>query len=292
MIFNLTKKLISLFPSTLPFRLYNILIKIPFLKNLINLTIQKLTPDQLDIQEGKIIFDKEDPVMSGAISLGQYEPETMTLFRSFLKEGDVFIDIGANLGYFTVIAANRVGHQGKVFSYEPDPHNFKLLEKNIAINEFKNVTAVPIALSDSAGKRDLFFGDNHCTHSFNDKKNNGESELVITDTLDNSLKNLGCLKVNLIKIDIEGAEPIAFEGMKETIENNRSLVIFFEFYPNAIKRLDYSPIEFLEKLKNLGFSLSVIDEDLKTCSVIKDLKTFTKTFHEKDLSRNLIAIRK
>ena len=229
--------------------------------------------------------------MSGGISLGDYEPETVALFRSSLKDGMTVVDIGANLGYFTVIAAGRVGPLGKVYSYEPDSRNFKLLKENIAVNNFKNVTAIPIALSDCAGTRELFFGDNQCTHSFSDKKGAGIFESVPTDTLDNSLKSLGSSKVDIIKIDIEGAEPIALEGMRETIRINPNLTMLFEFYPNAIKRLGYSPLGFLERVKEFGFSISVIDEDGRTRDIVNDLAAFSKSFPEKDLSKNLVAVK-
>ena len=72
----------------------------------------------------------------------------MKIFRTVLKKGMKIVDIGANLGYFTVIAARRVGPSGRIFSYEPDPHNYALLKKNIETNHFKNVIPVPVALSD------------------------------------------------------------------------------------------------------------------------------------------------
>lgn len=174
-LFHFAKKLLSFFPTSWPFKTYNALIQIPFLKGLIGLVIRRLTPDYVDIPEGRVIFDRDDPVMSGAISFGKYEPETIALFRSYLKEGMTVVDIGANLGYFTVIAAGLVGPSGKVFSYEPDPHNFALLEKNVSVNGFKNVTNFPVALSDRRGTRELFFGDNQTTHSFSDKRGVGRS---------------------------------------------------------------------------------------------------------------------
>lgn len=254
-----------------------------------SLTIRWLTPDYVDIPEGRIVFDKDDPVMAGAISLGEYEPETVVFFRSCLKKGMTVIDIGANLGYFTVIAAGQVGPAGKVFSYEPDPRNFNLLKKNIVTNGFKNVRAILVALSDCPGTRKLFFGDNQTTHSFGDKKGTGQSESVITNTLDNSLKTLDCSKIDVIKMDIEGAEPLALEGMRETIAGNPALIIIFEFHPKAIKRLNHSPLEFLERFKELGFSLSLIDEDHGSRVPVDDLAAFTESFYDKELSKNLIA---
>ena len=256
-----------------------------------SLTIRWLTPDYVDIPEGRIVFDKDDPVMAGAISFGKYEPETITIFRSCLKESMAVIDIGANLGYFTVIAASKVGPSGKVFSYEPDSHNFNLLEKNIAINGFKNVVAILVALSDRVGRRELFFGDNQTTHSFGDKMGAGQSESVVTDTLDNSLKAFGHPRIDIIKMDIEGAEPIALEGMGGTIARNLSLIIIFEFHPKAIRRLNHSPLRFLERFKELGFSLSLIDEDRGSRIPVDDLAAFTESFRDKELSKNLIAVK-
>ena len=288
----LVKKLLSLLPPTWPFRIYNALLLVPFGKPLMSFAIRRLTPEYIDLPEGRILFDKDDPVMAGALSLGEYEPETMAIFRSCLKSGMTIVDIGANLGYFTVIAAGRVGSSGTVFAYEPDPHNFDLLERNITVNGFSNARAFPVALSDRAGTRQLFFGDNQTTHSFGDKRNTGRSESVVTDTLDNSLKTLGHPQIDLVKMDIEGAEPLALDGMRETIERNPTLIILFEFHPKAIQRLDRSPVEFLAKFKEVGFSLSAIDENSRTRAAVDDIASFVESFRDKELSKNLLAMRK
>jgi FkbM family methyltransferase len=267
------------------------LLKVPFFKQPMSWAIQRVTPRELEIPEGTIIFDKDDPAMSGAITLGQYEPEMMSFFRSSLTPGMTVVDIGANLGFFTVIAAGKVGPSGKVFAYEPDPHNFDLLKKNIAVNSFTTVKASSTALSDRVGTRELFFGDNNTTHSFGDKRGAGRSETVSTDTLDNSLKQYGSPQIDLIKMDIEGAEPIALEGMLDTIKKNPNLILLFEFHPNAIKRVGHSPLGLLKRLTELGFSLSVIDEDKKVRTPINDCVAFTESFQGKEMSRNLIAVK-
>ena len=286
---NLVKMTISLFPPSWPPAIYNSLVKVTFLKTMMMFVLKRITPTSADIPEGKIIFDPEDPIMASWLSLGQYEPEMVALFQSSIEKGMTVVDIGANLGYFTVISSHRVGPEGKVFAFEPDPHNFSLLQKNISTNEFRNVTASQIALSDRSGTRELFFGDNNTTHSFSDKRGKRKSETVTTDTLDNILKADGSPRVDLIKMDIEGAEPVAFEGMKETLSNNPKLIVFFEFYPNAIKRLGCDPITFLEDFRKLGFTISVIDENAGQLITIHDVATFTNTFPKKDWTRNMIA---
>ncbi len=289
---NLLRKAVSLFPATWPAKTYNILLAAPFLKGPLSLAIRKMAPREIDLPEGKVMFDPEDPVISGTVGFGQYEPETVACFRASLTSGMNVVDIGANLGYFTVIAAGRVGPSGHVFAYEPDPHNFALLKKNIATNSFGHVTTLPIALSDTAGSRELFFGDNQCTLSFSDKKGAGRSETVETDTLDASLAKLGAPRIDIIKMDIEGAEPIAFAGMQETLARNPTLTILFELYPNSIRRLGHDPLAFLQKIVSLGFTLSAIDEDHRNRASITDLPAYLASFPKKDHTRNLIAVRK
>src|SRR5207244_1887591 len=114
--------------------------------------------------------------------------------------------------YYTVIFGTRTGQAGKVFAFEPEKNNYLILQKNIKENRLKNVMLINKALSDSAGTRKLFLeDDNRGHHSFaNHKtKNKERTVLVETDTLDNALKKFGSPQIDILKIDIEGAEPIA-----------------------------------------------------------------------------------
>ncbi len=289
---KLTKKTLSIFPPATPAKIYNILIKIPILKQMANSFIKSAIPDYLETNEWKLILDKDDVAMSGYLALGSYEPETIKIFKDLLKEGATVVDIGTNIGYYTVIAGKRVGPKGKVFAYEPNRDSFNLLQQNIKINNFKNITPVNIALSDSLGRRVLYFGDNKCTHSFSDNRKTGRNELVETDTLDNSLKKHGSPKIDMIKMDIEGAEILALEGMIETIERSPGLIIFTEFYPKAIRRLGKSPIEFLKKMQGLGFSIFAIDEDRKRPTPLDDFEAFVSSFPDDESFRNLYAVKK
>ena len=315
---KIARKTVSILPPTWPAKIYNTAIKVPGLKTPMSRVIQHIAPTHVDLPEGTVTFDKEDPVMAGQIGLGKYEQHTISLFRSLLRPGMNVVDIGANLGYYTVIAASRVGPSGHVFAYEPDPHNYALLRKNIAANGFGNVTAIPAALADKSSTRELYFADNQCTLSFDDKKGTGISETVRTQTLDESLASLspdgimqthGVLtyegmvhplqtlraydkpRVDVIKMDIEGAEPIAFAGMKETLARNPRVTILCEFYPNSIKRLGYSPVGFLQEIASLGFKLAAIDEDRGMTTPITDIQAFYESFQGKEATRNFIATR-
>lgn len=289
---KIIKKTLSLFPPTWPLKTYNFLIKLPILKSIINHFIKIATPDIVDIGDGKLIFNKEDPVMTGWVSFGSFEPETVKLFRQSLKKDMVIVDIGANIGYYSVIASNRVGPNGKVFAYEPDNDNFAFLNKNIEINKLTNTIPIMTALSDSIGERDLYIGDKKCTtHAFSDNMGTGVKKIVHTDTLDNSLQKYGSPIVDIIKIDIEGAEILAIEGMKNTIAKSHNLILFTEFYPKAMRRLGKRPVEYLKRLHSLGFSLYVINENLGGLTKINDFDGFTSGFSDDESVKNIYAVK-
>mgnify|MGYP001562904716 CR=1 FL=1 len=288
---KLTKKTLSILPPTMPAKIYNAMIKVPALKQLANSLIKSAIPDCLETEEWKLLLDKDDVAMSGYLALGSYEPETIRIFKESMKEGATVVDIGTNIGYYTIIAGKKVGPMGKVFGYEPNTDSFNLLQRNILINNFDNITPVNMALSNILGERVLYFGDNKCTHSFADNRKTGKNEMVPTDTLDNSLKKYGSPKIDVIKMDIEGAEILALEGMTETIERSPELVIFTELYPKAIRRLGKSPIELLEKMRDLGFSISVIDEDRKDIVTLSDFGSFISSFRDDESYKNLYAVK-
>ena len=89
-----------------------------------------------------------------------YEPNQTKIVKKYVHEGDVVIDVGAHVGYYTLLMAQLVGKNGKVYSFEPDPVNFELLKKSVEINGFENVVLIQKAVSDTTEKIKLFLGDN------------------------------------------------------------------------------------------------------------------------------------
>lgn len=88
--------------------------------------------------------------------LNDFEPEVTEVFLSHVMPGDVVLDIGAHIGYYTVLAARSVGNEGRVIAFEPDPQNYSLLVKNVAKNGYRNVTAVQKAVSWNSGYAQLY----------------------------------------------------------------------------------------------------------------------------------------
>jgi len=182
------------------------------------------------------------------------------LFQSVVKKGMTVVDIGANLGCYTLMAANLVGEKGKVFSFEPDPENFSLLLKNIEANGYQNVKAFDMAISDKSGEIKLFLSEEHRgEHKIYDSGEKRQTIYVKTSPLDTFFKK-EYPRIDIIKIDVEGAEGMVFAGMKQIIKANPRVVIFTEFWPKALEMAGSSPKDLLKTVRDQGFLIYIINE--------------------------------
>jgi FkbM family methyltransferase len=194
--------------------------------------------------------------------LDRYEPETTRLFRRLLRPGMTVVDIGAHAGYFTLIGASCVGPTGTVYAFEPFPASFQQLQRNIALNGYKNIHAVRKAVSDATGVRKLLVnpkGSDRNSLFAGETSWVPDSPEVETIRLDDYLKACGWPRIDLIKMDIEGAEPAALAGMKQTIEKCAVRFIITEFSPPSLAAAGCDPQVFLQELADAGFSLCTIE---------------------------------
>ncbi len=201
-----------------------------------------------------------------------YEQETTELFKRIIQPGMTVIDIGAHLGYFTRIFSRLVGPTGRVYAFEADPENFKLLEKNT--HHLTNVYGHQVALGDATGTIDFYHYDEkagcHSTLPNVPLAYAKRKISVQATTLDTFLKGEGeGRKINLIKMDIEGGETAALDGMSELLcQPQISLV--FEFAPEWIRRSGSDPLAMLKKLTSSGFQLFAIEKSLTPLSAEND----------------------
>ena len=200
-----------------------------------------------------------------------WEPEETDVILRLLRQGDVFVDIGANIGYFTLLASDAVGNAGKVFAFEPDPKNFRLLQKNVETNRCKNVQLEPKAIMEACKPLTLHlskinFGD-HRVYASNDDAvyNHGaqRSEVQVEGiTLDGYLP--AGSRVDFVKMDIQGAEYFAMQGMKRVLLENYDVLCVMEFWPHGLREAGASPAALLQELVELGFILHRLDRGAVT----------------------------
>jgi FkbM family methyltransferase len=217
----------------------------------------------------KIIVDSQDISLSPHIILsGLWEIELTNVFMQNIKENMCVIDIGANIGYYTLIAASKVGIGGKVYSFEANPHCCEILFQNIAINGFGNIVSlIDKAVIDKSGKimfhRLKKFLGGSSVHKFSEetlRELHDEYETLEVEaiSLDEYFTDNNLI-VDLIKIDAEGSEPLIFRGMNKIVMNNPQIKIICEFSPRILSGSGINPISFLEEIVNYGFKLRIID---------------------------------
>ena len=201
----------------------------------------------------------------------QHEPLTTTLFKKILQPGMKVIDVGANIGYFTLLASTLVGQKGKVWAIEPEPNNFKNLVENVQLNQFhspkasfQNIITIKKAISDHNGTAKLYVS----------KEESGEHSLLqgrphIKNTIDVQLTTLDNLlpppaTINLLKTDTEGNEFNILLGAKNLISHSPLIVIISEFWIPGIEASGHTPQQYWELLHELGLShIYIISEPRK-----------------------------
>jgi FkbM family methyltransferase len=225
----------------------------------------------------RLILDTRDIILTPIVLLhGEWEPETSRVLLDILRPGMTFVDVGANMGYFTCLAALAVradGASGQVWAFEPDPDSYEFLADNVALNwlfegvhlERKGVFSRAASLT--LYKREKYVGntslgevnDNDLARIM-DRQTRHEVEVV---SLDDYFLPRG-QPIDLVKIDVEGAEPHVIEGMSGLLRAQPQMRLMMEWSPGQITgtmKLDPGPM--LRSLKAYGFRASFIGQRLE-----------------------------
>jgi FkbM family methyltransferase len=179
-----------------------------------------------------------------------------------LQPGSVFVDVGASIGYFTILAARAVGSEGKVIACEPGPQNHTVLLLNTVVNKVDNVLIVPCAISDTAAVvayRHLGGGNGAIAGFDGAPESIGTGDLVQARSLDDILE--GQPRVDVIKIDVEGAEGRVIAGATETL-GRCGPTLLFEFSPPGLQAVSgVSGEDLLASLAALGYRFRVLGSE-------------------------------
>jgi FkbM family methyltransferase len=184
---------------------------------------------------------------------GTYESSTVQACRSWLRPGMTVIDVGAHAGYYTVLFSRLVGASGRVFAFEPHPANFELLSRNVRRRAAGNVHTCRAAVSDREAQADFWQAPLSLGHSLLPVKAGAERMRVQTVTLDAFCRREALEHVDLVKIDVEGAEPEVFDGMREICARSPRPAVLAEFKPELCARRGCDPGDWLARLSALGF---------------------------------------
>lgn len=266
--------------------IYTTLLRPTLVRKLTHILLRKMIKEEIILPEGALLLNKNDPVVSGALSMGVYEAFFAAEFRRRVQGIATVVDIGANLGFYTLIASK---HATKVIAFEPEAENAALLSKTVARNNLKNITLVQKGLGDKNEALTLaIHPDNKGKHTLLGIDEKGVTSVTIpVTTLDAELLAHNILSVDMIKIDIEGWEAKALRGAKETIHASHP-TIMFEFAPQRIRAAGDDPLLMLHELEDEGYTLFVIDEDHDTLMPLDPTKLIA-TLTKNDAYTNILA---
>lgn len=215
-------------------------------------------PSSFSIKLGDFLYKNVFPVYNVIYPYfkRRQDKQEIALMKKYIQTGDVVLDIGANIGFYTKILSELVGENGKVYAFEPDNTNYGYLMENAG--HLKNVVFFNKAVSDKTGKITLYHSDllnvDHKTYATENYTSTTEIDCVAIDDV------VPGHKVDFIKIDIQGFEYFAFKGMENVFAKMENLKIVTEFYPYGIKKSGISSTDFINLLLQYNFKISTIEE--------------------------------
>jgi FkbM family methyltransferase len=204
-----------------------------------------------------MFLNPDDRTVSPALwTWGLWEPNETRWFVRSLRPGDVVVDVGANIGYYTLLGARLVGESGRVYAFEPDPASFEILARNVRLNGLDNVVLEQKAVSKEAGTLELFLAEH----------NKGDHRIYAVEGEDRPAIAVEAVAlddyfadrpdgVDFVKVDAQGAEGVILDGMRGLIERSDELVMAFEYSPRALAGMRYHAPHLLRVFRKSGFTL-------------------------------------
>lgn len=242
---------------------YTVLLRPAPLRWIADATIRLLLPGEVRFGPAVIALNPDDPVVSGALALSLYEPAERKFVEAACVEGTLFIDVGANVGLYTALAAHHGGVSGRVVALEPDPVSRRYLEQTIRMNHPERVVLHAVAATEAAGECTLFAS----------KSNRGDNRLTSHDQADEAIPVRGELLDTLLsgddlggrhlflKIDVQGGEGGVIAGAHRSLNAAASIPLLMEFWPEGLRAAGTDPTRLLSTLTDLGLTLHELDDD-------------------------------
>jgi FkbM family methyltransferase len=242
---------------------------------------KRLTRNSIDIEiipGAKIRCYPDGRSAAAVLYCGLYDYHEMNFLLRYLRAEDSCIDIGANVGIYTILAASKI-KSGSIYSFEALPKNFNRLEENIKLNQFQQVKPYAIAVSDSTGNIALNLAEGD-SMPFISNIASDNTITVPTDTLDNLFSEQSITNLTLAKMDIEGAEILAFKGAKSLLAKQLPPVWILEII-DAVENFGYQKQDVVNLIKDYGYGLYNYDADTN--------KVYSVTL-EQQQGNNVLAI--
>jgi FkbM family methyltransferase len=255
-----------------------------------NRVLQHTVPNPM-LVHGCTLYHDRSSLESLRMITGSYEPDTTALLERTLRPGQTFVDCGAHIGHFSLLAARKVVPSGRVYAFEPAMETFALLTRNIRVNHLGDIVrAIPRAVSDHPGPHTLFI--NHQDSMWHTLYGRGEvrQQTVETTTLDAFFAREGWPAVDVLKVDVEGAELAVLKGMTELNSRNPGMKLIIEFASDSFVATGLAPQTVFGQLQQMGFTqLSVVGQPQRAVQTFEDMLPFIRIGNTNDWYGNLFC---
>lgn len=228
------------------------------LRQVYPIIFQRLKPTEADVLGHHLYLDARDSLKLSLF--GVYEPFETSLLERYVRPGDVVLDIGANIGYYTLLLARLVGPTGTVHAFEPEPSNFALLEKNVRTNGYHNVVLHQAAVGEVSGSTQLFLSETNLGDHQLGGAGNGRRAVEVRQVNIDEVLTAEERPVTFVKLDIQGAETGAIRGMERALRRAGRLTIFTELWPEGLRRCGSDAETYLGLLQSHALTLYEVDE--------------------------------
>jgi FkbM family methyltransferase len=222
------------------------------------------------------------------IETGIFEAASTRIVNQYVKKGHVVLDVGANIGYYTVLLSELVSNEGRVIAFEPTRHFGNVLKANVEANQLTNVDVIDYGLSNRDREVDIDIGISSATiHSSNYYDPIIRHERISLKTLDNFVSENNISRIDFIKIDVDGHEPYFFDGAWAVLEKLDPFILFEVSHLHYMKA-GINLCEFYKKLKEKGYRI-YYEQDLEE---IRELDVFLIKCGNFERSSNILICKK
>lgn len=271
--------------------IYTVLLRPAPLRWITNKFLRAILPKIVQVGDARISINPNDPVVSGALTLRVYEREEIAFFRKHYKSGMTFVDVGANVGLYTALALAT--GKSRILCIEPHAESRRFLNETIRLNLHGEesaglVTVAAVAAGAMPGRLTLY----------SNSENKGDNRIysdglldtsttVEVSTIDSLCASNGISTIDFMKMDIQGAEFKALQGASNVLSRSPECILMTEFWAYGISRAGDDPKDYLELIRNLGFT--ILELQKRTLNPVRDSNLLSDTSGRE--YRNIIALK-
>jgi|GEM_PF-2369345 len=216
---------------------------------------------EVQFRGARFVMPTKDITLTPSVMSGVFERHELDIFERACSAGATVVDVGANIGLYSVVAAQRIGASGRVYAFEPVPENIAFLRKNLELNRVTDRVAVQeMAVGEADGELEIFLSDRQIgTHSAAKAPVGGSTSVKVPmRSVDAFVANIRISRIDVVKVDVEGYDGQVLQGALQTLRQHKP-VLFIEYSPSLLEACGQNPDEFVALMGGIYKNCILVD---------------------------------